>query len=122
MEARPTSAFAAARRAIMAQRWTAAQADELASLIKVGDLPGSQRRMLLASGPDESNATGAQGVELRTGADYAVARALMRRRLGHYDGPGGSLHGMFWPNSEGLALREILMKRDDAQLPEAERG
>ncbi|WP_026009108.1 hypothetical protein ACNFJ7_02040 [Sphingomonas sp. HT-1] len=122
MEAWPMSAFAAARRAIMAQRWTASQADELASLIRVGDLPGSQKRMLFASAPDDVTGTEGLGVELRTGADYAVARALTRRRLGQYDGPGGSLPGMYWSNGEGLALRKILMERDAAQMTEVANG
>lgn len=121
-DGQPLPPLAEARRAIMARRWTAAEADELAALIKIGDLPASQKRMLFASAPDDVTGTEGLGVELRTGADYAVAKALTRRRLGQHDGPGGSLPGMYWSNSEGLALRKILMERDAAQAPEVVRG
>lgn len=118
----PLPPLAEARRAIMARRWTASEADELAALIKLGDLPASQRHMLFASAPDDVTGTEGLGVELRSGADYAVAKALTRRQLGQHTGPGGSLPGMYWSNSEGLALRKILMERDDAPAPEAAHG
>ena len=65
----------------------------------------AQRRLMLASGPDDITGTQGCGVELRTGADYAVARALERKSLGHVVGPGGFLPGMYWNNAEGLWWR-----------------
>lgn len=50
----------------------------------------------------------ATGVELRTGADYAVARALKKRDLGTvlegYDG----LPGLYFNNDQGLCVRDEL--------------
>lgn len=72
------------------------------------NLTAPQRRMLMDSEPDD--VTGAQGVgiELRSGADYAVAKALERRKLGHRQGPGGPLPGMYWNNATGLAVRSAI--------------
>lgn len=74
-------------------------------------LSPAQRRMVLASEPcdltrnlDEDQQEGV-GVELRTGADYAVAKALTRLELGAYEGPGGPLPGMYWNNADGLFWR-----------------
>lgn len=104
--------FEQARRALIAHRWSPQEADQLAQLIRFSDLPEAQRRMLIASAPDDVTGEEGLGVELRTGADYAVAKALERRGLGHREGPGGSLPGMYWSNAEGLALRQILMERE----------
>lgn len=64
-----------------------------------------QLEMLLASDPDDITGEEGCGVELLTGADYAVAKSLARRILGHVQGPGGPLPGMYWNNASGLELR-----------------
>lgn len=64
-----------------------------------------QRAMLLASDPDDVTGEEGVGVELRSGRDYAVARALERRGLGHVQGPGGPFPGMYWNNRWGLEAR-----------------
>ena len=74
----------------------------------MGKLTKAQRRMLLASDPDDRTGDEGVGVELRTGADYAVAKSLERLGLGFREGPGGSLPGMYWNNDCGLALRAAL--------------
>lgn len=71
-------------------------------------LTATQVTMLLASDPDDVTGEEGAGVELRTGADYAVARALERRGLGYVQGPGGPLPGLYWNNAEGLAIREAV--------------
>lgn len=73
-------------------------------------LSPAQRAMLLASDPDDITGTEGAGVELRTGADYAVAKALERRGFGHVEGPGGPLPGMYWSSAEGLAARTQLIE------------
>lgn len=72
------------------------------------DLTAAMRAMLIASEPDGRTGEEGYGVELRTGADYAVAKALEARGLGHREGPGGSFAGMYWSNSDGLARRAEL--------------
>lgn len=72
-------------------------------------LTETQRKMLLASEPDDITGEEGCGVGLRTGADYAVARALQKRGLGNVDGPGGFVCGMYWSNAEGLAVRRTLV-------------
>lgn len=68
-----------------------------------------QRQMLLASEPDDLTGEEGAGVELYTGADYAVAKALKRRELGTYQEAGGLYCGLYFNNADGLALRaEIL--------------
>jgi len=69
------------------------------------DLSAAQRSMLAASGPDDITGTAGVGVELRTGALYAVAKSLERLGLGHVTGPDGSRRGMYWNNAAGLAER-----------------
>lgn len=71
-------------------------------------LTGPQAAMLRASGPDDVTGEEGVGVELRTGRDYAVARALADRDLGYVTGPGGSLAGMYWNNRTGLKLRAAI--------------
>lgn len=73
-----------------------------------------QRAMLLANEPDDRTGDEGCGVELRTGADYAIAHALQRRGLGHVNGPGGSLPGMYWSNPAGLAERLSLLSTEAA--------
>lgn len=68
-------------------------------------LSAEARAMLIASGPDDITGDEGSGVELNTGADYAVAKALERRGFGHREGPGGSLPGMYWSTAAGLQAR-----------------
>jgi hypothetical protein len=72
------------------------------------NLTEPQLRMLVESGPDDVTGTEGLGVELRTGADYAVAKALEARKLGHRQGLGGFLPGMYWNNATGLAVRAAM--------------
>lgn len=71
----------------------------------MGDFTDKQRQMLCASDPDDVTGEEGCGVELRSGADYAVAKSLERRGYGHVQGPGGPLPGMYWNNSTGLIAR-----------------
>lgn len=50
----------------------------------------------------------ATGVELRTGADHAVARALVKRDLGTIEEGYSGLPGLYFNNDEGLALQDEL--------------
>lgn len=68
-----------------------------------------QRQMLLDSGPDDITGEEGCGVELLTGADYAVAKALRRQGFGHLTGPGGELPGMYWSGAEGLRIRAVIL-------------
>jgi hypothetical protein len=78
-------------------------------------LTAAQRRMLIASEPDDRTGEEGCGVELSTGIDYATARALKRRGLGELTGPGGALAGMYWSNAAGLAAREELIDAEYQQ-------
>ncbi len=78
-----------------------------------GKLTEAQRRMVLASDPDDVTGTEGAGVELRSGADYATAKALLRRGTGFVEGPGGPWPGMYWNVSLGLAVRRILQEQAD---------
>ena len=73
-------------------------------------LTDAQRKMLIASEPDDRTGDEGCGVELNTGAEYAIANALKRRGFGEVTGPGGSLSGMYWSNAEGLAERISLLE------------
>jgi hypothetical protein len=77
-------------------------------------LTPAMRAMLIASEPDDRTGEEGCGVELRTGGDYATAKALERRELGHREGPGGPLSGMYWSNADGLAERAALLASDRA--------
>jgi hypothetical protein len=68
-----------------------------------------QRAMLIASDPDDRTGEEGTGVELRTGADYAVAKALKRRGFGYVTGPGGPGPGMYFNNEYGLDERDALV-------------
>jgi hypothetical protein len=70
----------------------------------------AQLTMLNASVPDDITGKEGVGVELRTGADYAIAKALKRRGWGEVTGPGGALPGMYWSNADGLRARLDLME------------
>lgn len=83
-------------------------------------LTDPQRRMLLASEPDDLTGEEGAGVELMTGADYAVAKALARRELGHVEGPGGLYCGLYFNNAEGLQLRADLLGIADEDEDEDE--
>lgn len=74
-------------------------------------LSARQRAMLFESRPDDVTGREGVGVELRTGADYAVAKSLERLGVGHREGPGGSLPGMYWNNFKGLGLRASLQPK-----------
>lgn len=77
-------------------------------------LSDAQKRMVLASGPDDRDGHEGCGVELTSGADYAIAKALEHKGLGHRQGPGGSLPGMYWNNENGLELRSALLTEGTA--------
>lgn len=51
----------------------------------------------------------ATGVELRTGADHAVARALVKRELGTLEEGHSGMPGLYFNNDDGLALRDELL-------------
>lgn len=74
----------------------------------------AQRRMILDSAPDDLTGREGLGVELSTGGHYATAKALERMEIGHREGPGGSLPGMYWNNADGLFLRECLLNKDQS--------
>ena len=83
----------------------------------MSDFTPKQREMLCESGPDDVTGEEGYGVELTSGAAYAVAKSLERRGYGHVQGPGGALPGMYWNNSTGLIARQDVL---DAAQPEAE--
>lgn len=72
-------------------------------------LTPAQRRMLIASDPDDVTGEEGTGIELRNGAEYATAKALKSRGFGQVTGPGGTLPGMYWSNETGLAKRVDLL-------------
>jgi hypothetical protein len=72
-----------------------------------------QRAMVLESEPSDLDRDTGAGVELKTGADYAVARSLERKGLGDVEGPGGPLCGLYFNNEDGLALRRELRGEPD---------
>jgi len=75
-------------------------------------LTDAQRRMVLESGPDDMTGEEGCGVDLFSGADYAVAKALERKGIGHREGPGGFRYaGLFWCNETGLQVRQILQEQ-----------
>lgn len=76
----------------------------------LSDLTPAMRQMLIDSEPDDRTGDEGCGVELFSGRDYAVAKALQRRWLGHVTGPGGSLPGMYWSNADGLQARADLLE------------
>lgn len=74
-----------------------------ASLLWSEDLTDAQFRMVAACKGDGTQLGDSVGYELR-GADFAVARALERKGLGHIDGIGGSLPPLFWLSEEGVRI------------------
>lgn len=71
-----------------------------------------QQRFLLDSEPSDRDPTSGAGVELWTGADYAIAKSLQRRGFGDVEGPGQAkgLPGLYFNNAEGLYQREALIE------------
>jgi hypothetical protein len=64
--------------------------------------------MVLESQPSDLDKNEGAGVEIRTPADFAVAKALKRRELGAYT-HGVSYGDIYWNNAEGLAVRRDLI-------------
>lgn len=80
------------------------------------DFTNAQREMICASDPDDLTGEEGCGVELRTGADYAVAKSLEARGYGHRTGPEGPLAGLYWNNSTGLLARQEILGECDNDL------
>ena len=76
----------------------------------MSDFTLKQREMLCASDPDDVTGEEGCGVELNSGAAYAVAKSLERRGYGHVQGPGGPLPGMYWNNATGLIARQDILE------------
>lgn len=77
---------------------------------RIPALTRAQRLMVIESEPDEVTGKEGVGVELR-GNGHRVAAALVKRGLGHLEGVGGSLPGMYWNNAAGLAVRVECVRR-----------
>lgn len=96
-------------------RRSIAQARKVRLLSEAGrealNLSEGQQRMVLGSEPSDRDPTDGAGVELWTGADYAIARSLERRGFGSVEGPGQpkGMPGPYFNNADGLSLRESLM-------------
>lgn len=75
-------------------------------------LTRAQRQMLIDSEPDDITGAEGAGVELATGAAFAVAKSLARRGLGYVEGPGGPLPGMYFNSAEGLKARATLQPQE----------
>ena len=78
----------------------------------MNDFTPAQRDMLCASDPDDVTGAEGCGVELTSGAAYAVAKSLECRGYGHVQGPGGPLPGMYWNNSTGMIARQDILAGD----------
>lgn len=78
----------------------------------MSDFTIKQREMLCASAPDDVTGEEGCGVELTSGANYAVAKSLERRGYGNLQGPGGPLPGMYWNNATGLIARQDILAGD----------
>lgn len=70
-------------------------------------LTPAQKRMVIASDPDDISGEEGCGVEL-TGSSYRVARALFLLGLGTYS-HGSPFGDLYYNNSEGLAVRLDLL-------------
>ena len=75
----------------------------------MSDFTDKQREMICASDPDDVSGEEGCGVEIFTGAHYAIAKSLERRGYGNVQGPGGPLPGMYWNNSTGLIARQDIL-------------
>lgn len=76
-------------------------------------LSARQIKMVCDSEPDALSGEEGCGVELWTGADYAVAKSLEMRGLGYVVGPTEPC-GLYFNTSDGLVeRRELLGITDD---------
>ncbi len=73
------------------------------------NLTRQQREMICASDPDDVSGEEGCGVEIFTGAHYAIAKSLERRGYGNVQGAGGRVPGMYWNNSTGLIARQDIL-------------
>ncbi len=73
------------------------------------NLTRQQREMICASDPDDVSGEEGCGVEIFTGAHYAIAKSLERRGYGNVQGSGGRVPGMYWNNSTGLIARQDIL-------------
>lgn len=80
----------------------------------MGTLTKAQQEMLVASEPDDITGLEGAGVELRSGRDFSVAKALERKGYGKVWGPGGFLDGMYWNTADGLAARRAALNPSEA--------
>lgn len=69
-------------------------------------LTEAQRKLVLASEPDDITGNEGCGVDIR-GAQYRVAGSLCDKGLGGYT-HGHSIADMYWNYSTGLAVRAII--------------
>jgi hypothetical protein len=78
-------------------------------------LTPAQKRLVLASGPDDITGEEGCGVEIR-GSAYRVARALESYGLGSYS--HGSPYGdLYFNNADGLAVRAALPPPPSEEQP-----
>lgn len=68
-------------------------------------LSDRQLAMVCGSEPSDLDPRSGCGVELRTGADYAVAKALQGKGYGSYEQGQWGLPGLYFNNDDGLQLR-----------------
>lgn len=71
-------------------------------------LSAAQRKMVIASEPDDITGEEGCGVELR-GSGYRVAKSLAALGVGNYT-HGSSSFDMYWNYSKGLDVRYLLLK------------
>lgn len=72
-------------------------------------LTKAMRAMICGSEPSDRDPETGAGVELRRGADYAVAKALVARGFGDYEQGQWGLPGLYFNNSDGLQERSYLL-------------
>lgn len=73
-------------------------------------LSEAQKRLVLASGPDDITGEEGCGVDIRA-ADYRAAESLRQKKLGAYT-HGSPIADMYWNNNLGLAVRAFLESRE----------
>jgi len=74
-------------------------------------LTPAQRRLVLASDPDDITDLQGCGVDIK-GATYRTAAALKKAGLGSFT-HGSSLWDMYWNLPLGLAVRKVLERSND---------
>lgn len=74
-------------------------------------LTEAQRRLVMASGPDDITGEEGLGVEIK-GAEYRVARKLFALGMGNYS-HGSPYSDMYYNFPLGLALRSYLTEKQD---------